>query len=249
MDVLQTRRIEAAAALCWPPAERGTVEGWVLRAGGAASRRLNSSLTLGFRLGADPLAAIGAVEAWYAARGLPACFCLTPATAPRNLDGLLDRRGYVSLDRSLVLARPLADAPEAGAVPIELHGRLTPSLMAALHGDAADTLRRERAALYARIEAPHAFALACEGDEPAAGALGVVALGYVGIFALRTAPRFRGSGLALSLVRRLLAWGHGMGARAAFLQVVEANAPARRVFARAGFECAYSYWYREAPRG
>ena len=261
MDIPRTRRIEAAAALCWPPAETATVEGWVLRAGGAASRRLNSAVTLGFRPGADPGAAVGSVEAWYGARGLPPCFCLTPATAPKGLDRRLEGLGYARLTPALVLARPLGgtgarafDAEEtgaegagAGASGIELFGRPTPSVMAALHGDIDAAPRRERAALYARIRAPHAFALARVGGEPAAAALGAVALGHVGVFALRTAPPFRGKGLALSLVRRLLAWGHGMGAGTAFLQVVEANAPARRVFAQAGFGGAYRYWYREGP--
>ncbi len=49
------------------------------------------------------------------------------------------------------------------------------------------------------------------------------------------------------VVGSLLAWGAGQGARAAYLQVMEENLPARALYVRHGFAAAYRYWYRVAP--
>jgi ribosomal protein S18 acetylase RimI-like enzyme len=66
----------------------------------------------------------------------------------------------------------------------------------------------------------------------------------VGLFEIGTLPSRRRRGLATAVVERLLAWGERQGARAAYLQVMGVNAPARALYARLGFTEAYRYWYR-----
>ena len=66
--------------------------------GGSTSAR-----TLAFAAGADVGKAIGRVDAWYATRGLPACFQLTELSAPTGLDAELEARGYVRLPSVSVL--------------------------------------------------------------------------------------------------------------------------------------------------
>jgi N-acetylglutamate synthase len=56
------------------------------------------------------------------------------------------------------------------------------------------------------------------------------------------AHRRRGYGHAL--VRGMLGWAAERGARHAYLQVVAANTPARRLYAGLGFREVYRYWYR-----
>jgi ribosomal protein S18 acetylase RimI-like enzyme len=72
---------------------------------------------------------------------------------------------------------------------------------------------------------------------------------WVGLFEIGTVPHRRRRGLASDLVHRLLAWGAGRGAEAAYLQVMEANAPARALYAGLGFTEAYRYWYRVGEPG
>ena len=66
----------------------------------------------------------------------------------------------------------------------------------------------------------------------------------VGLYDVFTAPAARGGGLARALCARLLQLALDEGARTAYLQVDAANAPARAVYTRLGFQDAYSYHYR-----
>ena len=73
--------------------------------------------------------------------------------------------------------------------------------------------------------------------------------GLVGLYDIFTAPAARGRGLARALCARLLVLARDEGARTAYLQVDAANAPARKVYARLGFQDAYTYHYRSREAG
>ena len=46
------------------------------------------------------------------------------------------------------------------------------------------------------------------------------------------------------MTESICAWGHGQGARFAYLQVVATNAAALPLYAELGFETVYRYGYR-----
>lgn len=241
-------RIEQAALWAWPPKETAWHEGWLLRAAGGRTRRINSARTLVFAQGADLDRAIDRVEAWYAARGLPACFQLTEFSAPARLEAALVARAYARVAPVSVL---LVDAhavepPEGGS--FELQTRPTPLVMNAVCDPHwGPEIRRARAELFARIRKPHVFGVALEGREPAAGGLCVVDGDLAGIFTMRTAAPFRGRGYGRALFRRLAAWARGAGAKRIYLQVEDDNAPALALYRPFAPTLAYRYWYREQP--
>ncbi|HEX6011192.1 MAG TPA: GNAT family N-acetyltransferase [Geminicoccaceae bacterium] len=243
-------RIERAALWAWPPRETAHVDGWLLRAGspGGRTRRVDSARTLAFAAGADVGKAIGRVDAWYATRGLPACFQLTELSAPTGLDAELEARGYVRLPSvSVLLLDAAAVEPPAESLRIELLTRPTPQVMNAVCDSRWDAAtRRTRAELFTRIRRPHVFAVLLEGTEPAAGGLCVVDGDLAGIFTLRTYVPFRGRGHARAVLRRLVAWACHAGAREIYLQVEDDNAPAQALHRPLGAERVYRYWYREA---
>jgi len=57
----------------------------------------------------------------------------------------------------------------------------------------------------------------------------------VHLMAMWVAPAVRGSGAADALVKEVITWARADGARLVRLQVVEHNAPARRLYERHGF--------------
>lgn len=247
--------VERASGRAWPPREMEPLLGWRLRHGGARSRRLDSAQTARFDGGADLGAAIARVERWYAERRQPACFQLTEASAPSGLDAALAARGYARVTPTTVMtaaadAIDAAVAPEVelvgGVAEIELAEHATPDVLAALC-DAAwpDAIRREREALFARIEPSHRFAIARVGGRPAASGLCVVDGELAGLFSMRTQPGFRRRGLARSLLAGLVAWARSAGARRVYLQVEDADAAARPLYLGAGFAPLYRYHYRE----
>jgi GNAT superfamily N-acetyltransferase len=243
-------RIERAALWAWPPRETAHADGWLLCAGspGGRTRRVDSVRTLAFAAGADVGKAIARVDAWYAARGLPACFQLTGLSAPAGLDAELAARGYARLPSvSVLLLDAAAVEPPAESLRIELLTRPTPQVMNAVcdpRWDAAT--RRVRAELFTRIRRPHVFAVLLEGTEPAAGGLCVLDGDLAGIFTLRTAVPFRGRGRARAVLRRLATWARHAGAREIYLQVEDDSAPAQALHRPLGAERVYRYWYREA---
>jgi GNAT superfamily N-acetyltransferase len=241
--------IERAALWAWPPKATAHVAGWLLRAGdGARTRRIDSAQTLAFDTGIDLAAAIGRVEAWYAARGLPACLQLTGLAQPPDLDARLADRGYARLPSVSVM---LLDADRLAAAPerrrIELLARPTPSVMNAICDPSWDAATRwARAALFARIRRPHLFGLVLEGGgEPAAAGLCVVDGTLAGLFSLRTAVPFRGRGHARVLAAALIGWARAAGAGRIYLQVEDDNAPAMALWRPFGGRRVYGYWYRE----
>lgn len=240
-------RLERAALWAWPPKETARDDGWLLRAGGGRTRRVNSVQALVFPTATDVQRTIDRVERWYAARGLPACFQLTERAAPADLDAVLAARGYLRLPSVAVL---LADAAAVPAPPaaarIELQTRPTPQVMNAVcdpYWDAAT--RRARAELFARIRRPHVFAVLLEGIQPVAGGLCVVDGDLAGLFTLRTAASARGRGHGSAVMLRLVAWARSAGAREIYSQVEDDNAPAQALHRRLGGRRAYGYWYRE----
>jgi len=239
------RDLEATADRAWPPAEVMTHDGWELHAAGPGiGRRVNSVAPLAD--GALPLEVkVGAAEAFYRARHLAPTFKLTAAARPEGLEGFLAARGYRVDAPVLILTRPLdpSAAASSGLPSSPSDAWLTANAAVPSHYGAAP---EAFLALLGRIHQPMAFSAVGDGGETAAIGMAVADGAWVGLFEIGTVPARRRRGLATAVIARLLDWGHGQGARSAYLQVMEANSPARALYARLGFTEAYRYWYRVA---
>ena len=98
-------------------------------------------------------------------------------------------------------------------------------------------LRRGTHSLFASVQR--------EGRTVAVGAA-CLSHGWCGIHAMRTLPAWRGQGLASAIVGALLAAARERGLAQTFLQVEQANAAARSLYARLGYATAWgcTYWSR-----
>lgn len=239
------RAIEGLAARAWPARVVEALHGWQLAFTDGLTRRINSAQTLDWSGQVQLERAIEQVEAFYAGRGLPARFRLTPLSRPAGLEDGLKARGYETEAPTDVLVG------EAGRIPLPPSGHTvalaaTPPAdwLALWLADQSEEDAAKRRALLARLPPTTTFALARTGSEPAGLGFAVVEAGWAGLFAMQTAGRFRGQGIGGAILGALIERARAMGARRAYLQVEQDNAAARRLYARAGFTFGYSYHYR-----
>lgn len=242
------RRIEEASLNAWPALRQVLVDGWVLRFANGYTKRANSVNPL-YPSSGDLEANVAACEWIYRDQGLPPVFRLTPPFAPAGLDELLERRGYRYADPTYVLHLDLRERPAESGSSAELREETLDAwfpVHSALVGVSAETQAKHRAILDAVVPR-RLFAFRREDAEAAACGLGVLEGDLFGLFDLVTAPERRGRGHGAALVAGMLEWARERGAAHAYLQVVEANAPARRLYEKLGFGELYRYWYRIPP--
>ena len=125
---------------------------------------------------------------------------------------------------------------------------MTPSALATLHACAFTTPRPWSEDEFAGWLADPLGFLLVEGD--AGFLLGRAVAGEAELLTVAVAPEARGRGLGRRLVARFLYQARLRGAEVAFLEVAEDNAPARAVYAGAGFaESGRRRGYYRTPEG
>lgn len=240
------RDIDLATLAAWPAAVAEERHGWHCLAAGGVTGRVNAAWPLAWT-GASVETAIDEVEAWYAARGLPARFKLTDgAVAPADLAGTLARRGYEPAMETLIMTAPL---PGMLAAPeVTLYAAMPEAFDAALRETARDAAEyEERRAIAARAPKPAAFAMIERAGRAASIGMMAQAGALAGIFLMRTIPDARRQGLARAVLAALLGRAARQGAQNAFLQVECDNAGAIALYASAGFSTLTSYrFWRKA---
>lgn len=239
--MIDPKVLEPLADDAWPARERARLGGWRLNASSGRSMRINACWPLAAP-DRDPDVALDAIEAWFAARGLPPRFKLTDGVvAPADLPERLALRGYAPCKETVVMLGPTGGAGDPAVWVTAQPDAAFEVVFTASAGDPEDG--RERLEALGRIPAPARFArLDIDG---AAAAIGASAIGggFVGVFGMRTTPDHRRKGLARRVLRALLAEARGLGAERAWLQVEAENAPAIALYADEGFEPAYAYRY------
>jgi GNAT superfamily N-acetyltransferase len=253
IEVSHVAEIEEAAFATWPAGEVAELGGWRLRASEGVTNRANSVWSIRHNGATSVDARILAVEEFYATRGLPACFQMTVASQPPNLDSRLADRGYrlhaptlvqlASLETILQSTPALRTMPHLEVELLEEFEEEWFDLYEAI--EQADATRASgRAAIMDRIPAPRAFLRATVDGVPAAVGVGVVHGAYLGISCMATAPAYRRRGAAQGILRAMAIWADMNRARRAFLQVVAGNQIALALYGRLGFQTAYNYYYR-----
>ncbi|MGE5610614.1 MAG: GNAT family N-acetyltransferase [Bacillota bacterium] len=237
--------LEEIALNAWPAPQQILVDGWVLRLAEGFTRRANSVNPI-YRGQRDVEEKIAFCERLYRARGLPVIFKMTSAVEPADLDQRLEERGYRIDVRAQVqcmdLGRaPVAEASDAKCWPGICEEWITQYMA---FNDVPAHRREILSTILQGIACPvHSVILMDEGKAVACG-MAVLQGEYVGLFDIVTCKERRRRGLGTKLVRALLAWGQGRGARKSYLQVMMSNTPALGLYRKLGFEPAYQYWYR-----
>ncbi|HSP25095.1 MAG TPA: GNAT family N-acetyltransferase [Saliniramus sp.] len=242
----EIRGLEERALNAWPALQSVLMDGWLLRFADGYTKRANSACTLDH--GAAPLARIGEdIESLYARHGQKAIFRLSPLARDEDAQWLA-RRGYREIEPTAIMvvdlavgtpresALMLADSPdEAWLSGFAAGNRYGPAVR--------PTLEKMLAAL----RPPALYATLHDEGRPCGYGLAVIERGRVGLFDILSEESRRGRGLGRRLVCGMLAAASNAGATSAYLQVLEANAPAIALYRSIGFAKAYGYAYRVPP--
>lgn len=251
---IEGERIEQLTLNAWPGLRQFVRDGWLIRLSEGFTKRANSVQPLWgppAETGRTLREKIGACEEIYRNAGLPAVFKITPFAASRHLDGLLQSFGYDLLEPSAVKSAALAGLPQPKTDDIGVER--SPSvrwmeLVSEWLDYSPEQTSAARRIMEAAPDAKGFFTLFCEG-KPVACGMGVVEDRYVGLYEIVTNPECRNRGFGEQLLLHILHWGAACGADTGYLQVVQANAPAVRLYDKLGFRTVYAYWYRRRGCG
>ncbi len=237
---LDDTRVDRLALPGWPATETEPLGEWLLRASGGFSSRGNSVLALG-----DPAVhladAVARTVDWYRERSLAPRAHVHPGSAPALA---FVEAGWTSYESTSVLLGSVAKV-------LRRLGRST--LVEPVHAESLDPgwlATDQRAAAYgddARrvLEAGEVTFVSIRDEDGAVVARGRGAFhdDWLGVSALWTEADRRGDGLGSAVLRALLDWGAERGATTTYVQVVESNPDARRLYETCGYEVHHRYEY------
>jgi len=237
----------------WPPLELAELGGWLLRAAAGFTGRANSVLPLGSP-GVSLSEAVDRCEGWYHERELRALFCLFgPQGFAAEQDPLgreLLGRSYEPFKATMVLTtatRALPpETPHASGARVLLEPTASrPWWDAFAHQRWPDHPGPTPAAARAVLSgSPDQLFASLQADGCVLGLARVAfAHTWAGVSALQVAPDHRRAGVASQLIGALADASRARGIRSMYLQVAEANPPARSLFDRLGFSTHHEYRY------
>ncbi len=249
--------LEELALNAWPALQTALYDGWVMRFANGYTRRSNSILPL-YPAQREAAEKMAWCESVYRERGLPVVFKLFGKTRSQELDAFLDEQGYradaftsmQTLDLSSWQGDPAQQAAATSKVILESQPTL--AWQAAFgrmqHGSKEHCLSEAEAQTHQQLlEAiipRKRFASVRVAGQVIGCGLGVAQDGFLGIFDIVIDPGYRRQGHGERLMGSLLAWGKQQAVHTAYLQVMQNNEPALRLYDRLGFREAYPYWYR-----
>ena len=243
----QIFEMEQIATNAWVAEETERFGGWLLRANSGVTRRANSVLPLGPP--PPPLDdAIEKVISFYKERNLIPRFQMTDTSKPVELDRDLSEHGFsVGLQVEMHTAAINHLVQKEPAFDVLISNDISDGWMSVYSessGYDASTMEIRRN-LMKRTSLHKGFALVKIDRELAGVGFGVVEDKWLGLYNTAVHPTMRGRGVALAVNTALAKWGHQRGARSAYLQVESENLPALKLYAKLGFQHAYTYWYRK----
>jgi len=245
--------IEELAANAWRPEIEQSLDGWRLRYNQGVNRRCNSVWPNQLGGNIDLEERLDLVEAFYARWQIRPRYQLCPAAKPENLAEILAERGYTDDAHTAVQIAPIRAVHKTTLANPDYLVEIAPKFNQPwfdlyTHTEGLDKLGADmRQGTLNRIGSQAGFAILRIDGKTVAVGLGVLERGWVGIFCMATHPSFRRQGAASSLLNALASWGKEQGANEMYLQVMENNPPALALYAYAGFEKVYQYYYAEGP--
>lgn len=242
MEAMEIRALEEMAANAHVALNMMQYDGWLLRFSAGHTNRANSvSVLYPSTINTDEK--IGYCERQYRAQGLPCVFKLTDADG--ELGALLEKRGYgiVTPTDVMILDLPEMEMPDGEITftdrPAEEWLRAYFDFEGLTDPARQDIFRRMLEKVLVRTR----YAALKRDGRIIACASSAAERGYALLQNIVVDPEYRGRGFGRTICRALLAEAAGTGIGHAYLQVVQSNTPAMRLYESLGFRKVYTYRY------
>ena len=239
------RIIEEMSLNALPALETMIYDGWVLRFSKGYARRSNSIYPL-YQSMENINEKISKCESLYKSKGLDVIYKITKAAFPSNLDLLLEEYGYIIDAPTSVQVMDLDNIGEIKNENIICSSNINDEWFdnfCRLVNESEEKKDVMHSALDNVI--PKKFFVSLRIDEKIIGCgLGVLENDYIGLYNIAVDKEYRNKGYGREIVISLLKLGKENGAKKAYLQVMENNPPALKLYSNVGFKEEYKYWYR-----
>ena len=244
MDQLsQIRSMEERLFNAWPAHKSIFYNGWIIRLSAGATKRANSINALSPSCPVSEIITFATTQ--YQKCNLPVVFRISPL-ASKSDDKELESLGYKSVEPCFVMTCDLENLPEQSVPGITFGSTYAKEWGKGFFANSSICPSQYQAHedIISSISMPVAFATLTLEGQSAGYAIAVYDRQMVGLYDVIIDPVYRNKGYGKHLTKGLLQWGKRQGAEQAYLQVVEANSFARKLYANMGFAELYRYHYR-----
>jgi ribosomal protein S18 acetylase RimI-like enzyme len=242
------RFLDKLAANAWPAQVQQAFGGWRLRANNGLTRRANSVLTAAPT--PDYPEWLSHIEDFYERRALVPRFQVSDGS-PDDLAPFLGAHGYRAEAYTMVQTALAQEVVERAGIlrsmpVIETESLTEEWLDAFLQVEGVpDSKKATYRSIYAAIGPRTTYLRACSPDGTTISVgMAVTERGWTGLFSIATLPEYRGQGLATQILSLLARWSLSNDAPNLYLQVMEDNEAATRLYEKLGFVRLYGYHYR-----
>ena len=241
------KQIEDMSLNAWPSHKMELYDGWIIRFSYFYTHRTNSVEQFGDSV-LPWREKIPYCEGIYRRLGTPSIFKISPLVSP-DFDYMLENRGYDIEHTTDVMTMSLEDASLTAPYPNVSFTDSIPdewiTSLFELKNTTDPVHRRVVPSMYRAIMKETICACIRDDDGRIVGTgLGILDRDFIGIYAIHIHKDRRRKGLGRQLCTGLLKQGLERGASRAYLQVVEDNEKARRLYESLGFRKSYTYWFR-----
>lgn len=241
------QRIEELSMNAFPALSTVLVNGWILRFSKGYAKRANSVNPI-YKCSVDMQANIEACERMYKSKHLDTVFKLTENEEAHKIDEILSQRGYSYEAKTNIMLRNIKayQAAEEEKQGVIVYRELRDDWFEAfinmnkVNGKHALTLK----SMLQNIMADTYYACIMEAGRIVAVGMGVAERGYIGMYDICVDEAERRRGLGTRIMKSLMVEGSRNCCTYSYLQVVDANGPAKTLYDKLGYQKQYSYWYR-----
>lgn len=220
-------------------------DGWVLRYSDGYSNRANSINPV-YEGNENIDYKINRCQELYRNRGLKPTYKITPFTFPKNLDCLLEERGYKKIHNTSIQILSLQNYKGTDVSSLITRNSFDESWFD--YYCTFNSISEKSASIYKKmlnnLKLETCYTLVQVENEVIACGLGVIESNYLGLFDITVSENYRNKGYGTQLIESMLSIGKEHGAKYAYLQVMTNNQPALKLYNKFGFKEEYQYHYR-----